>query len=66
MAQRVKSNVMKQLSVNFREFENIFRITFKIKSTDYVLNLNKLDIKRFYIKADTNICNTHENNAENE
>lgn len=66
MAQRVKSNVMKQLSVNFREFENIFRITFKIKSTDYVLNLNKLDIKRFYIKANTNIWNTHENNAENE
>ena len=66
MAQRVKSNVMKQLSVNFREFENIFRITFKIKSTDYVLNLNKLDIKRFYIKANTNICNTHETNAENE
>lgn len=66
MAQRVKSNVMKQLSVNFREFENIFRITFKIESTDYVLNLNKLDIKRFYIKANTNICNTHKNNAENE
>lgn len=66
MAQRVKSNVMKQLSVTVREFENIFRITFKTKSIDYVLNLSKLDIKCFYSKANTKICNIHENNAENE
>ena len=39
MAQRVKSNVIKEFSGNIREFEASFRSTFKIRSVDYSLKM---------------------------